>query len=571
METSNILITARKASGQYMTPEQIVSMILDSIGYTGRHVLTKTIMEPSFGDGAFLINIVQRLITEGEKAGLSKPDVAKVINNNVFGIEKDETLYNRAIERLNNLVNVHGIQRMHWNNLICGDTLIAYKKYAGTMDYVVGNPPYVRIHNISDEYRDIVKEFRFVDGMVDLYIVFYEIGLLLLNDTGILGYISPNSLLKNTSQKAFRNYLVENRYVSAIYDFKASRIFEDACAYTCICILNKDKNRADLSVEYKELSMYQAVVENHFTYEYFRDRLRDKAWNLNSDENIRFLEKNKSLPIKLQDIAVIQNGIVTNKDAAYIIRGYLDDELLIPYMGKHTDEEKNVYFRDKNGLIHVIESTILHRCVKASRYVGTMDNTYIIFPYEKNPSPKYFTSEGVEIDSGYQPLTEETLRQSFPKAYNYLFSMKDELKTRDMDKSAAWFLFGRSQGLQNSGYKKIVFKHIIDKKTPVITPHILDEDVIVYSGIFTTIDADSVISPETDTNSDKENTQYIFDEALYECALKDVYNIFTSDDFAKYCSMTGKDMSSGYISVSTKMIKFFGLARKTTKAKKIIT
>lgn len=62
----------KKAEGQYMTPDGIVSMILNNIGYTEQHVLTKTIMEPSFGDGAFLINIVQRIITEGKKAGLTE-------------------------------------------------------------------------------------------------------------------------------------------------------------------------------------------------------------------------------------------------------------------------------------------------------------------------------------------------------------------------------------------------------------------------------------------------------------------------------------------------------------------
>lgn len=553
----------KKTEGQYMTPDGIVSMILNSIGYTGQHVLTKTIMEPSFGDGAFLINIVQRIVTEGKKAGLTEFEVGAIINSKVFGIEKDEDLYNRALERLNSLLDVYGVKNVTWNNLICGDTLIVYKTFESGLDYVVGNPPYVRIHNIPDEYRDVVKEFRFVDGMIDLYIVFYEIGLLMLNNTGRLGYISPNSFMKNTSQRAFRNYLVENKYISAIYDFKTSKIFDDADTYTCICILNKNKSRVDFSVDYKEFSMYQMVVENRFEYEYFRDRLQDKAWNLSSDDDIKFLEKNKGLPIKVQNMAIVQNGIATNKDAAYVVHAYLDKELINPYMGKHSDRKRTVYFRDKNGVIRPIESSILHRCVKASRYNGVMDNTYIIFPYEKNPLPKFFTRDGKKVESGYQPLTESKLKRSFPKAYEYLCSLWDELITRDMDKNAAWFLFGRSQGLQNSCYKKVVFKHIINKSAPVIEPHILDEDVIVYSGMYTTVDINLVISPKMKSNGDKESDKYIFDEALYEYALKDVYNIFVSDDFAKYCSMIGKDMSGGYVGISTKMVKQFGTMLNT--------
>ena len=257
------------------------------------------------------------------------------------------------------------------------------------------------------------------------------------------------------------------------------------------------------------------VAANHFNYAYFRDELRDKAWNLSADENIKFLEENKNLPTKIQDIAVVQNGIATNKDAIYIIHAYLDKELSVPYMGKHTDAQRNVYFCDKDGNIRTIESTILHRCVKASKYNGVMDNTYVIFPYEKN-----------------QPFTEEKLKQSFPNAYDYFISFKAELSTRDMDENLPWFLFGRSQGLQNSCYKKIVFKHVINKTATVIKPHILDEDVIVYSGMYTTTKQEQI---------------------------EEIFDIFASADFAKYCSIIGRDMSGGYVSISTKMVKQFGI------------
>ena len=53
---------SRKEKGQYITPEKIVVMILDDIGYAEDEVLTKKIMEPSFGDGAFLSEIIKRII-----------------------------------------------------------------------------------------------------------------------------------------------------------------------------------------------------------------------------------------------------------------------------------------------------------------------------------------------------------------------------------------------------------------------------------------------------------------------------------------------------------------------------
>lgn len=543
-----------------MTPDGIVSMILDSIGYAGQNVLNKTIMEPSFGDGAFLVNIVQRIITEGHGHGLTVEEIGEVISTKVFGIEKDENLYHKALERINALTDTCGIPNVTLTNLICSDTLTVCKDFRGTMDYVVGNPPYVRIHNIPDEYRDIVKEFRFVNGTTDLYIVFYELGILMLNDTGKLGYISPNSFLKNTSQKNFRNYLAESGYLSSVYDFKTSKLFEDADTYTCICILDKDRDRPDRSVEYREYDMYRKTAENRFDNGYFRDRLKDKAWNLGSEEDMKFLEANKELPGKIRDVAVVQNGIATNMDSVYVIHVYSDEALTVPYMGKHTDEKRTVYFRDKKRTVRPIESNVLHRCVKASRYHGVPDNTYIIFPYERKPVPGLFTPDGKEIDCGYRPFTEEKLKISFPLTYEYLSSFRDELMKRDMDRNLPWFVFGRTQGLLNSGYKKIVFKHIIEGTSPVIRPYILEEDVLVYSGIYTTIDTGFVISPKLSQNGDREDDRYVFDAELYERALSGVCDIYASDDFIRYCVMTGKDMSGGYIGISAKNVKQFGIS-----------
>lgn len=105
-----------------------------------------------------------------------------------------------------------------------------------------------------------------------------------------------------------------------------------------------------------------------------------------------------------------------------------------------------------------------------------------------------------------------------------------------MDKNTDWFLFGRSHGIQNSWLKKIVFKHIIDKNNPKIEPFILDEDVVVYSGRY--------ITAET------------------EEALLNAYGIFKTEEFAKYCSLVGKNMSGGYVEISTKAVKQFGIQEK---------
>ena len=46
---------------QVFTPDYIVKKMLDDIDYRGEN-LRKTIFEPSFGDGAFLVEIVSRIL-----------------------------------------------------------------------------------------------------------------------------------------------------------------------------------------------------------------------------------------------------------------------------------------------------------------------------------------------------------------------------------------------------------------------------------------------------------------------------------------------------------------------------
>ena len=51
-----------KTLGQVFTPNWIVNEILDLVGYDNETILDKYILEPSSGDGAFLLEIVKRYV-----------------------------------------------------------------------------------------------------------------------------------------------------------------------------------------------------------------------------------------------------------------------------------------------------------------------------------------------------------------------------------------------------------------------------------------------------------------------------------------------------------------------------
>lgn len=172
----------KKQNGQYMTPKNIVELLLNEIGYFGPEILKKTIIEPSFGDGSFLAEIFTRIINEGKKQNLSNSQISTIFSENVYGIEIDNALFDKTIKSLNEIAIKNGLQ-VNFNNLKNENTLLFYKNYLEKFDYCVGNPPFVRIHNIEDYEK--IKEFNFSNGNTDLYVIFYEIGLNLINKIGM--------------------------------------------------------------------------------------------------------------------------------------------------------------------------------------------------------------------------------------------------------------------------------------------------------------------------------------------------------------------------------------------------
>lgn len=148
-------------------------------------------------------------------------------------------------------------------------------------DVVIGNPPFVRIHNIPEETKNEIKDFDFCFGMYDLYYAFYEFGLKMLKPNGILLYISPNSFTKNASGANMRKYIEDNRLLAYFEDFSNEQKFEGYSTYTCITMLTKsrpsieipwNKPRSKVGLSYTSLQNGLATLADKiFIKDHFED------------------------------------------------------------------------------------------------------------------------------------------------------------------------------------------------------------------------------------------------------------------------------------------------------------
>ena len=512
-----------------MTPASAVCAVLDAAGYGGAGICGKKIMEPSFGDGAFLTEIIKRAAAAARAAGKTPEETADILKNSICGIEKDAALYGAALKRIGDLTVSLGLGIIDWgNSLLCGDTLSLYGRFAGREDFVCGNPPYVEPKNMDAGTLDFIRRnFRFCGGKTDLYIAFYEAGLAMLGDGGKLAFISANSFMRNTSQTEFRKYLVREKCILSLRSFCAEKIFGDADTYTCICVLGRNAAEKGAGIAYTGQTADGKTVSVTVPQEKAAERLgAGQPWNFSPDSADGLAGINPASGTALGSTAAVRTGIATNCDAVYIHRVFLGDGT--PYTGKHTDPEKTVWLDAGEDRGIPIESTLLRRCVKASVYAGGVPDRYIIFPYVP----------AAEECGRYTVIPEETMESRFPLAAAYFASQRAVLSHRKTDGAGEQYRFGRSQGFSCFGRKKIVFRHVIPRDCASVKPYVLDSDVAVYSGFF------SFPSDVCDPDSPE-----------YAAALEKLAGIYRTPEFARCMAVSGKDMCGGYAAFSGKDVK----------------
>ena len=74
-----------------------------------------------------------------------------------------------------------------------------------------------------------------------------------------------------------------------------------------LCCGDKNSERITKDIiEYREYNMYKMTVNNAIKYDYFRNQLKDSTWNLSSEKDILYLQRNAKRPIKIKSIATVQ-------------------------------------------------------------------------------------------------------------------------------------------------------------------------------------------------------------------------------------------------------------------------
>ena len=239
--------------------------------------MEKHVIDNSCGDGAFLKEIVKRYCSTFLEHSTDLFRLKSDLETYIHGIELDTTECELCIQNLDEIVTEFGLSELNWD-ILNADTL-TIDRFNGKMDYVFGNPPYVRVHNLESSY-DAVKKFRFAEkGMTDLFIVFFEIGFNMLSKDGVMCLITPSSWLSSKAGMNLRTYIKQHKNLSGLIDLEHFQPFE-ATTYTLISRFQKphssekiEYNNYDGNNLTKRLNTFNSLAKKKFDGDSIRNML----------------------------------------------------------------------------------------------------------------------------------------------------------------------------------------------------------------------------------------------------------------------------------------------------------
>lgn len=234
-----------EARGAVFTRREVVDFILDLTGYTADQPLhTLRLLEPSVGDGDFLLPAIERLLMAWQHAGAPEPLPA--LKDAIRAVE----LHHASLAEARRKVVAHldkaripraaaGALAEAW--LVQGDFLLT--PLEGVFDVVAGNPPYVRQELIPDalmaEYR---ARYRTIYDRADIYVPFIERSLTLLAKDGQCGFICSDRWMKNRYGGPLRAFVARDFHLKTYVDMVNTPAFHaDVVAYPAITVISRDK------------------------------------------------------------------------------------------------------------------------------------------------------------------------------------------------------------------------------------------------------------------------------------------------------------------------------------------
>ena len=447
--------------GQYMTPKIVAEFML-SLSTSNN---LSRVLEPCCGDGVFL----DTLINLGY--------------NDVTAYEIDNTL----IASQHAVVNKSFVSSFITNKF----------------NLIIGNPPYIRWKNLETDLKNELPHnvlwMQYCNSLCDYSSIFILKSIELLETNGELIFITPEYWINTTHAKLLRNYMLDNGYLTHIYHFNETPIFDNASVSTIIFKFIKSKSKPQPFINvckyYKKQKLTSDILNNlsHFNTQdgavYFSipQFKKNSNWVLASidmsDQLNFFASRCKKINSNefhlMKEYCDIGNGMVSGLDEAFQINNL------------------TLTKQEKNNILQVVKAKNINQF------------------YYKNITNYIFINQKIE--------TENEFKHNFPNFYNHLLPYKDKLNQRyNYNKNINYWewVFLRNYKLFNKKIERIFVpcKERITNKNNF-------RFAFSMENIYPTQDVTAIIKKESTVESIYYilaflNSRYVFDWLRYNGTIK---------------------------------------------------
>ena len=325
-----------ESRGAVFTRREVVDFILDLTGYTEDQSLhEKRLLEPSFGNGDFLLPIIERLLRVWRTA---RPNGSALdeLGNAIRAVELHHDTFGNTHAAVIALLKREGIAANTATTLASlwlsqGDFLLT--PLEGEFDFVVGNPPYVRQELIPSpllaEYR---SRYQTMYDRADIYIPFIERSLSVLSDGSSLGFICADRWMKNRYGGPLRGLVAERFHLKVYVDMVDTPAFHsDVIAYPAITIISRELpgatriahrpaiDRATLTALAGLLSAPTLPKDTGTVRELARVTSGTEPWLLASSDQMALIRRLEGeFPLLEEAGCKVGIGVATGADKAFI-------------------------------------------------------------------------------------------------------------------------------------------------------------------------------------------------------------------------------------------------------------
>jgi adenine-specific DNA-methyltransferase len=227
----------RAQYGIFYTPPQLVECLMLMAEEAGVDWRTARILDPACGGGAFLTAAIERMahaLSGVEPAIVLQSITARLKGFDIdpFGAWLAQVMVAISLQPLTCQVG-RGVAGF----VDTRDSLEPRPNEAGRFDLVIGNPPYGRI-TLPPARRQ--RFARSVYGHANLYGVFTDAALHWAKPGGVIGYVTPTSMLSGLYYKALRALLaVEAPPLAVNFVSERDGVFADVLQETMLATYRK--------------------------------------------------------------------------------------------------------------------------------------------------------------------------------------------------------------------------------------------------------------------------------------------------------------------------------------------